>query len=118
MAGSIVFLHQVIAGAADRSYGVHVARLAGPAGVLHRAERILDELEAGQHGAVDAKVMADRLPLFDCHQQAQDSRIADDKIAEVLDTVEPDSLAPREALDVIYRLKTSSFNKLLFSRKK
>ena len=118
--GSIVFLHQVIAGAADRSYGVQVARLAGlPAGVLRRAEKILVELEAGQHGAVDAKVMADRLPLFDCYQQAQDSRIVDDKITDVLDTVEPDSLAPREALDVLYRLKAMRLQKtLLFSRKK
>ena len=43
-------------------------------------KRFFGELEAGQHGAVDAKVMADRLPLFDCYQQAQDSRIVDDKL--------------------------------------
>ena len=68
--GQIVFLHQVVAGAADRSYGVHVARLAGlPDAVLTRAEQILTELESGQHGAVDAADMADMLPLFD-HRQA------------------------------------------------
>ncbi len=104
--GSIIFLHQVIAGAADRSYGIHVARLAGlPTAVLGRAEQILGELEAGQHGAVDAGVMADHLPLFDYHQQIQDSRIGEDEIATTLDALEPDILAPREALDALYRLK-------------
>ena len=64
--GSIVFLHQVVAGSADRSYGVHVARLAGlPTSVLHRAEQILDELESGQHGAVDPKAMNVALPLLE-----------------------------------------------------
>ena len=104
--GSIVFLHQVIAGSADRSYGVHVARLAGlPAAVLGRAEKILDELEAGQHGAVDAEMIADHLPLFNYHQQSKDSAIAEGEIAAALDALEPDSLAPREALDALYRLK-------------
>ena len=87
--------------------------------VLRRAEQVLDELEAGQHGAFDAEVMADRLPLFDCYQKAQDSRIVDDKIAKMLDGLEPDILAPREALDVIYRLKTMRLQQTsLFSRKK
>ena len=104
--GSIVFLHQVIAGAADRSYGVHVARLAGlPTAVLGRAEQILGELEAGQHGAVDTELLADNLPLFDFHQKAQDNIIVGDKIAMALDALDPDSLAPREALDALYRLK-------------
>ena len=105
--GSIVFLHQVIAGSADRSYGVHVARLAGlPAAVLGRAEQILNELEAGKHGAVDAEMIADHLPLFNYHQQLKDSVITESEIAAALDALEPDSLAPREALDALYRLKT------------
>ena len=64
-----MFLHKVIAGAADRSYGVHVARLAGlPDNVLHRAEQILTQLEVGEHGAADAADLIKSLPLFD-HRQ-------------------------------------------------
>ena len=104
--GSIVFLHQVIAGAADRSYGVHVARLAGlPASVLSRAEQILEELEAGQHGAVDAELVANHLPLFDYNQKVKDTGKTEGEIVAALDALEPDSLAPREALDALYRLK-------------
>ena len=108
--GSIVFLHKVVSGSADRSYGVHVARLAGlPASVLHRAEQVLDELEAGQHGAVDTKVMSDSLPLFDRvktnGQQKALSAVALDKVIETLDEIHPDALTPREALEMIYRLK-------------
>ena len=67
-----MFLHKVIAGAADRSYGVHVARLAGlPDNVLHRAEQILSQLEAGQHGAADAAELVKSLPLFDHAQPWQ-----------------------------------------------
>jgi len=104
--GSIVFLHQVVTGAADRSYGVHVARLAGlPAVVLGRAEQILGELETGQHGAVDAGMMADNLPLFDFQNTHHDVDMPSDEIAEMIDALQPDSLAPREALDILYRLK-------------
>ena len=104
--GSIVFLHQVVPGSADRSYGVHVARLAGlPATVLGRAETILGELETGQHGAVDAGMMADNLPLFDYQSKALATLVTPDEIGAVLDDMQPDSLTPREALDMLYRLK-------------
>ncbi len=117
--GSIVFLHQVISGAADRSYGVHVARLAGlPASVLGRAEKILDELEASQHGAVDAEMVADHLPLFDYHQEAKDTVKTEGDIAAALDALEPDNLAPREALDALYRLKAIGSQQALSSGKK
>jgi DNA mismatch repair protein MutS len=108
--GSIIFLHQVVAGSADRSYGVHVARLAGlPASVLQRAEQILDELESGQHGAVDTKAMNESLPLFDraatAGQEKAVSAAAPDKVIEALDEIHPDALTPREALELLYRLK-------------
>ena len=104
--GSIVFLHQVVTGAADRSYGVHVARLAGlPAAVLGRAEQILGELETGQHGAVDAEMMADSLPLFEFQNARHYAAMSSDEIADAIDALQPDSLAPREALDILYRLK-------------
>ena len=71
--------------------------------MLARAEQILTELEAGRHGAVDAGAMADHLPLFD-HRQP---RVAPkpDALAAALAAIEPDSLTPRAALDLLYRLK-------------
>ena len=117
--GSIIFLHQVVSGAADRSYGVHVARLAGlPSAVLGRAEQVLDELEAGQHGAVDAGMMASGLPLFDYHQRAKNSMIAEGEIVAALDALEPDGMTPREALDELYRLKALRPQKGFLSGKK
>ena len=108
--GSIVFLHQVVAGSADRSYGVHVARLAGlPTSVLHRAEQILDELESGQHGAVDTKAMNDALPLFESaanvRQEKAVSTNASNPVIDALDDIHPDALTPREALELLYMLK-------------
>ncbi|MEL8056692.1 MAG: DNA mismatch repair protein MutS, partial [Pseudomonadota bacterium] len=97
----LVFLHDVQAGPADRSYGVQVAKLAGlPSKAVRRAEQVLKKLEA----APDA---VETLPLFA-------AQIDDDEPAEIaaahpaldlLETIDPDSLTPREALDLIYRLK-------------
>ncbi len=107
--GSIIFLHQVVAGAADRSYGVHVARLAGlPANVLERAGQILSELEAGDHGAMDANAMAASLPLFDHSFNAEpvmDVKADPSPVLAELDNIHPDELSPREALELIYKLK-------------
>lgn len=113
--GDIVFLHRVIAGAADRSYGVHVARLAGlPNKVLGRAEQILAELEAGKHGAVDVGNVADNLPLFDytsdhdskSGHQAITASVMPSAVLEALDAMLPDTLTPREAMDLLYELKS------------
>jgi len=105
--GSIVFLHKVIAGAADRSYGVHVARLAGlPANVLHRAEQILSQLEAGQHGAADAAELAKSLPLFD-HLQAPQPASLPSRLEAELAAIQPDNLTPRDAIELLYRLKAA-----------
>jgi DNA mismatch repair protein MutS len=83
-----------------------VARLAGlPAAVLGRAETILAELETGQHGAVDAGMMADNLPLFDYQNKALETPMTPDGVGAALDEMQPDSLTPREALDMLYRLK-------------
>ena len=105
--GSIVFLHKVIAGAADRSYGVHVARLAGlPDNVLHRAEQILSQLEAGQHGAADAAELVKSLPLFDYAQPWQKPELPAALDAE-LAAIRPDDLTPRDAIELLYRLKAA-----------
>ena len=101
-AGEIVFLHEVVAGAADRSYGVHVAELAGlPKSVVARAHEILGELEAQDRRAPIEK-MIDDLPLFS-HRPATSER--KDPLREALTAIEPDALTPREALAVLYELK-------------
>ena len=105
--GSIVFLHKVIAGAADRSYGVHVARLAGlPDNVLHRSEQILNQLEAGHHGAADAVELVKSLPLFDHAQPRQKPELPPALDAE-LAAIRPDDLTPRDAIELLYRLKAA-----------
>ena len=110
--GDIVFLHRVIAGAADRSYGVHVARLAGlPNKVLGRAEQILAELEAGRHGAVDVGRVADNLPLFDYTSEhsnigATAGAAIPSAVVDAVDAMLPDTLTPREAMELLYELKS------------
>ena len=105
--GRIVFLHKVIAGAADRSYGVHVARLAGlPDNVLYRAEQILTQLEAGQHGAADAAELIENLPLFD-HAQPPKKFGLPVVVEAELAAIRPDDLTPRDAIELLYRLKAA-----------
>ena len=99
--GDVVFLHEVVPGAADRSYGIQVAKLAGlPAAVVRRAKALLAELEAGDRGA--ARRLAD-LPLFALAAQAPEPR--PDPLRHALDGLDPDALSPREAMDALYRLK-------------
>ena len=101
-AGEIVFLHEVIAGAADRSYGVHVAELAGlPKSVIARAQKILARLEAGDRRAPLEKTIDD-LPLFS-HAPAPIK--TSDPLRETLKAIDPDALTPREALAALYELK-------------
>ncbi|MCF3936425.1 DNA mismatch repair protein MutS [Acuticoccus sp. M5D2P5] len=102
--GDIVFLHQVEPGAADRSYGVQVARLAGlPAPVVRRARDVLGRLEETDRGAARVALMAD-LPLFAAMETPAS---ATSKTLEMLDGIDPDALSPREALDLLYELKAA-----------
>lgn len=97
----LVFLHDVQPGPADRSYGVQVAKLAGlPARAVRRAEQVLKKLEA----APDA---VETLPLFAAAQDEpeQDLPTEPHPALDLLDTIDPDSLTPREALDMVYKLK-------------
>ena len=106
--GEIIFLHQVVDGAADRSYGVHVARLAGlPAAVIARAQTLLSEMEAGGHGVIDAERLAGELPLF-TQDFSTMATAADDPLRDRLETVNPDLLAPREALGYYMSFASSS----------
>jgi DNA mismatch repair protein MutS len=106
--GEVVFLHEVAPGTADRSYGIHVARLAGlPEPVLRRAEAVLHRLEAGEASTAPAR-LADDLPLFAAALAPPPSRAEPDQpsaVERLLAVVNPDELTPRDALDLIYRLK-------------
>jgi len=100
--GEVVFLHEVAEGAADRSYGIQVARLAGlPESVLARARQVLDLLEQRSSGGKG--VVLDDLPLF-AHQPAPPKATVN-PLHDMLDQVRPDDLTPRQAIDLIYELK-------------
>jgi DNA mismatch repair protein MutS len=106
--GEVVFLHEVATGNADRSYGIHVARLAGlPAAAVARAEEVLAQLEAGEQSGRLA-TLADDLPLFTAAAKAP-RRAASVRTASsvelALAALNPDELTPRAALEALYRLK-------------
>ena len=101
--GGIVFLHEVAPGAADRSYGIQVAKLAGlPADVLSRAQEVLLALERGDSGR-RAKTVVDELPLFAAAAPVQPQ--AESKVDARLKALNVDALSPRDALQVLYELK-------------
>jgi DNA mismatch repair protein MutS len=108
--GDVVFMHEVVPGTADRSYGIHVARLAGlPTAVLARAEEVLALLEQGDQGNALSR-LADDLPLV--HAAALSAREdegneAENPALELLAETNPDELTPREALELLYRLKVA-----------
>ena len=102
--GGIVFLHEVAAGAADRSYGIHVAKLAGlPAAVIQRAEAVLELLEKGDQAGALAR-LADDLPLFSAATKGA-APAQPSAIEAALAEIHPDELTPKEALEALYRLK-------------
>ena len=95
--GGVVFLHEVGEGAAGRSWGVHVAKLAGvPLPVVRRAESLLAALDRGGLGD---------LPLFAAAPISSDPPVAPDLVQETLAALDPDRMSPREALDALYRLR-------------
>ena len=107
--GEVIFLHEVRKGAADRSYGVQVARLAGlPASVVDRAREVLDALESGEReGAARPAALIDDLPLFRAVPPAPaPSKPKDSVLDQRIKDIHPDALSPREALDLIYELKS------------
>ena len=103
--GKILFLHKIIKGFADRSYGVHVAELAGlPANVIRRANQLLSKFEKESKGAGKEmlKTESQNLSLFDIKNKDAD------KYKELYDNfskIDPDGLSPKEALEFVYRLK-------------
>ena len=103
--GDVVFLHEVVAGAADRSYGIQVAKLAGlPPSVIERAKLVLAKLEQEDRAA--PKGFED-LPLFAVPQKAPQERpeSAEELLVAALAAINPDDLSPREAMEALYMLK-------------
>jgi DNA mismatch repair protein MutS len=100
--GEVVFLHEIVPGAADRSYGIQVAKLAGlPAQAVSRAKELLAEFEAAERLSNADRAVAD-LPLFTA---ASPPALARDVFREALDEIDPDELSPRAAMEALYRLK-------------
>jgi DNA mismatch repair protein MutS len=103
--GDVVFLHEVAPGAADRSYGVHVAKLAGlPPSVIARAEQVLETLEKGEQGGALAR-LAEDLPLFAAAKPAP-AAAGPSPLEKLVSELRPDELSPRDALEMLYRIKS------------
>ncbi len=101
----VIFLHEVIDGAADRSYGIHVAKLAGlPNVAIKRAEQVLDSLEHDKKNA-NIKELANDLPLFASLKEKEEEKTVQSPVIQALEDVNPDNLSPREALEELYKLK-------------
>ncbi|HKK98061.1 MAG TPA: DNA mismatch repair protein MutS [Marivita sp.] len=107
--GDVIFLHEVREGAADRSYGVQVAQLAGlPPAVITRARSVLDALEKGERENTSPKALIDDLPLFSAVASApQPAKPSEqNKIEAQVQNLHPDEMTPMEALQALYDLKT------------
>jgi DNA mismatch repair protein MutS len=107
--GDVVFLHEVLPGSADRSYGIQVAKLAGlPPPVIARAKAVLAKLEAQDRGQT-ARALADDLPLFAVPSRAAAEPAPPseaEQLVEAVKALHPDEMSPREALEALYRLKS------------
>ncbi len=107
--GDVIFLHEVIKGAADRSYGVQVAKLAGlPSAVVERARIVLDALEKGEREGGGQKAVIDDLPLFSATPPPPPVQTKQSPAVDMLTDIHPDELSPKEALNLIYKLKEAS----------
>ncbi|MCR9110813.1 DNA mismatch repair protein MutS [Marivita sp. XM-24bin2] len=106
--GEVIFLHEVRDGAADRSYGVQVAQLAGlPPAVITRARSVLDALEKGERENTSPKALIDDLPLFSAVANAPQpvKPAKESKIEAQIKDLHPDEMTPIEALQALYNLK-------------
>ncbi|KQS90638.1 MULTISPECIES: DNA mismatch repair protein MutS [unclassified Rhizobium] len=104
--GDVIFLHEVGPGAADRSYGIQVARLAGlPASVVARAKDVLAKLEDADRKN-PASQLIDDLPLFQVAIRREERfKAGPSKVEEALKSLNPDDMTPRQAMDALYALK-------------
>ncbi|WP_109316479.1 DNA mismatch repair protein MutS [Pseudovibrio ascidiaceicola] len=112
--GDVVFLHEIVEGAADRSYGIQVAKLAGlPKTVVSRAQKILTQLEE-QDTNKPSETLLDDLPLFASFSQPletipepeeHEEAFVSNELVELLETFDPDDMTPRQAQEALYALK-------------
>ncbi|MFV0627495.1 MAG: DNA mismatch repair protein MutS [Alphaproteobacteria bacterium] len=103
--GEVVFMHEVIDGVADRSYGIHVAKIAGlPSLVVKRAEQVLDSLEKDNKSVNVSNLVGD-LPLFSVMKEKEEKECKKSPVVEAVENLNPDELTPREALDKLYEIK-------------
>jgi DNA mismatch repair protein MutS len=101
--GDLVFLHKVVPGAADKSYGVQVAKLAGlPQAAIDRAKMVLAQLERNE---IKKSILSDDLPLFSINNAAPITQKS--QVELILSEVDPNSLSPREALELLFDLKST-----------
>ncbi|HZD29423.1 MAG TPA: DNA mismatch repair protein MutS, partial [Xanthobacteraceae bacterium] len=104
--GDVVFLHEVVPGAADRSYGIQVAKLAGlPSAVIERAKVVLAKLEAEDRASPRD---FDELPLFAAMPRPLSPHGAADTLIAALAAIHPDEMSPRDALEALYALKAKA----------
>jgi DNA mismatch repair protein MutS len=104
--GEVIFLHEVVAGVADRSYGIQVAKLAGlPQTVTRRAATILAQLEKSER-ALKRDTLVDDLPLFAVSAASEpEQHSKESEVKDMVSAMRPDELSPREALAFLYSLK-------------
>lgn len=101
----VIFMHEVIAGTADRSYGIHVAKLAGlPPLVLKRAQQVLKSLENNPNKQSITSIEND-LPLFAMLQTELEEEDKPSELMQTLNDLNPDEFSPRDALEKLYELK-------------
>ncbi len=99
--GDLIFLHDLVSGAADKSYGIQVAKLAGlPPAALKRAQNVLSLLESNNQ---NKSHIIDDLPLFEVEVSSQNKKNIE--FLEVIKNLDTDELSPRAALDFLYELK-------------
>ena len=102
----VIFLHEVVDGAADRSYGVQVDKLAGlPEAVVDRARDVLELLEEAERSGGKSARLVDDLPLFSAPTTAKPRAKQNTELTDRLKSVLPDTLSPRAALDLVYELR-------------
>ena len=118
---TVVFLHKIVPGAADKSYGIHVAQLAGlPRPIIHRAEEILEDLEAQGNTPTPLQAVDLAPPTARAgakHAQAPVPAVqltlfgGPDPVAEAIKTLDINALSPLEALNKLYELQKMANSK-------
>lgn len=96
--GQVYFLHKVEKGPVDKSYGIHVARLAGmPEALIKKAESILNEYESEEP---KKRKQEESQISFDFEESKKN-----DELTDALESIDPNSITPKDALDIVYELK-------------